>query len=98
MSETVNELRAGMEGRWIVQTEGSEHVFDFDAQTYRRFATAKEMPYDQTPLVFNPEYVIIWPKVGQSFALYLPIEEASGHMIRGKFRTSGPIVEIRRVE
>ena len=102
MTETVDELRPGMEGRWCVKTEsGTDHVFDFQKQTYTRFATANELEMDGTPFVFNPDGFIVWPKVGGEFSLYIPMNtvESGGWMgVRFKFRTSATITSIERVD
>jgi hypothetical protein len=36
-AETVAELTAGMTGRWLVVTQGSNHLWDLDQMTWARF-------------------------------------------------------------
>lgn len=98
MTETVHVLTPDHRGRWEVVTLGSVHTFDLDAQTYqRRNADGRNtLEFDQTPLVFDPDLMLQWPRVGDVFVLTIPMG-VRGEMIWAKHRISSVIQEIRRL-
>lgn len=64
----VDQLTADMKGRWIVQTQGSQHIWDLDAMTYKRLPGTRsqsgDFPFDRTPMTLTR--VERWPRVGDT--------------------------------
>jgi hypothetical protein len=60
----VNALEAGMTGRYLVTSRGSQHVWDLDKMTYTRLPgeTSQLFPYDGQAMEINK--VEVWPAVG----------------------------------
>lgn len=64
----VDELTAEMEGRWLVISQGSTHLWDLDNMAYRRFPGATSasggFPHDAEPMPITR--VDRWPAVGST--------------------------------
>jgi hypothetical protein len=98
MSDETVERLTEPEGRWLVVTQGSEHLFDFENGVYerRQMDGLNPLEFDRTPLVLDPANIYVWPRVGSFFRIVVPISTA-GEVVRAKFRQSSLIREIRRV-
>lgn len=63
--ETVQALNPGDTGRWLITTQGSQHVLDLDQGTYRRFAGSNRPVFDFDNQVHTFTALEQWPQVGQ---------------------------------
>src|SRR5262245_38235373 len=62
--EEVPELTESMLGRWLVCTQGSEHVWDLDAMTYQRLPGRDRGHFEFDGQVLRISRITRWPKVG----------------------------------
>lgn len=90
----VEELTPDMTGRWIVQTQGTLHVFDLDARTYerRQHDGLNPMRGDRTVRSLPRDSIIDWPKVGSLFRIVVSVDGYEGYI--GSVRTSSLIRSI----
>lgn len=67
-AQPVNELTAELDGRWLVISQGSTHLWDVDNMTYSRFpgsaSASGDFPYDAAPMPITR--VDRWPAVGST--------------------------------
>lgn len=66
----IYQLNSDMKGRYLVTTQGSEHIWDLDNMTYQRLHKSgnNAMFYDGQLLAIDE--VIQWPEIGQSFYFF----------------------------
>lgn len=90
----VEELTPGMTGRWIVQTQGTLHLFDLDAHEYerRQHDGLNPMRQDHTRVALPDDAIIVWPTVGSMFRIVVSVDGYDGYM--GSVRTSSLIRSI----
>lgn len=93
--ESEDALTAEMTGKWLVTTQGTEHIWDLDRRTYTRRPTAASksgaMAFDGEPRRIGR--VQRWPVVGdRSWVWY-----DSGYAME-EYRISSTIVSIERME
>lgn len=66
-------LAPGVGGCWLVETQGSTHVWDLDAMTYTRSpgprSRSGSFDYDNQPMPIT--CVERWPRVGSTSLVYL---------------------------
>lgn len=95
--EHVDALNPSMDGRWIVKTQGSEHVWDLDLNLYERHQLdgLNPMRCDRQPLALPPHNVLRWPEVGQVFIILVADVSDDPHTF-ATMRTSSLIVSITR--
>ena len=94
--EHVDALNPSMKGRWIVKTQGSEHVWDLDLHLYERHQLdgLNPMRRDREPLVLMPSHVMRWPEVGHVFIIL--VSDVSEDPTTATLRTSSLITSITR--
>ena len=63
-AETVEELTADTRGVWLVNTAGSQHIWDLDAMTYTRLPGEGRTQWDADGRAWPLLTVAKWPKVG----------------------------------
>lgn len=94
--EHVDALTPDMTGRWIIRTQGSDHVWDLDLHLYERHQLdgLNPMRRDREPLALMPRQVLRWPTVGRYFiiAVYDVADDPNVFTLR----TSSIIVSITR--
>jgi len=90
----VTELSPGMKGRWIVQTQGTLHLFDLDKWEYsrRQHDGLNPMRQDHEVVALPEDSIILWPQVGSLFRIVVSVDSYSGYM--GSVRTSSLIRSI----
>jgi len=70
--ESVDALSPDMGGRWLVTTQGSQHVWDIDTMRYARFPGADSISgtfaYDAQTVPLTR--VDRWPAVGSTFFIW----------------------------
>lgn len=93
----VQTLAGVPDGRWLVETQGSFHVWDLDAFTYARVpgreSRAGSMAYDGD--AFKIWSVSAWPTVG---ACALVDYTDPTNFTQTQFRRSSTVRSIRRIE
>lgn len=93
--DEVSVLTRGMSGRWLVTTQGSQHVWDLDAMTYQRIPGrgSAQMAHDhQTHPIVRVE---VRPIVGGYFRVWFTDPDDPGWE---QFRQSSTIRRIERLE
>ena len=68
--ETVDALHAGLGGRWLVTSQGSRHVWDLDAMTYRRLPGPGRKSFDYDGQQCPIDRIEVWPAVGRSSLVF----------------------------
>ncbi|MFS3128098.1 hypothetical protein ACLM5J_06810 [Nocardioides sp. Bht2] len=72
VESAVTQLKPGMRGVWLVETQGSSHIWDLDNMTYTRrpgpSSHAGGMRFDGNAMPITR--VEAWPKVGESFFVW----------------------------
>lgn len=66
----VDRLAPDLGGRWLVTTQGSEHVWDLDAMTYQRLPGLGRGQFDHDRTVVAIGRVEVWPAVGSCSLLF----------------------------
>ena len=70
--QQVAALAPGMGGCWLVETQGSTHVWDLDAMTYTRMpgprSRSGSFDYDNQPMPIT--HVERWPHVGSTSLVF----------------------------
>ncbi len=95
-TETVTELTPDHQGRWLVTTRGSKHIFDLTRMTYTRMPGEGRGQFvgDGEP---HRIYLIgVWPKVGESF--YVEFDDPQSPIDRVQTRLSSTVQSIERLE
>lgn len=93
----VDALTPGLGGRWLVETQGSTHVWDLDAMTYTRAPGPRSLSgsfdFDQQPMPIA--HIERWPQVGSTSLVYLdgPHEPERAEL----WRRSSRIVSITEI-
>lgn len=93
--DAVTELTADMRGRWLVTTEGSEHIFDLDARTYTRLRGDGREKFIGDGAPMRLYSVVEFPKVGDHFRIELFDCVPSGLIL---WRVSSPVARIERLD
>lgn len=91
-TETVQELTAEMSGRWLVTTQGSQHVWDLDAWTYERRPGRGRGNFQGDGVPQRIWAVGRFPKVGFSF--YVELDDTVDQV---QTRLSTEVVRIERL-
>lgn len=90
--ETVSELTADTGGRWLVTTQGSQHVWDLDAWTYERRPGRGRGQFVGDGVPQRIWCVGAFPKVGFSF--YVELDDTPTQV---QTRLSTEVVRIERI-
>ena len=90
----VEELIPHMGGKWVVQTQGTLHVFDLDEETYERrlHDGLNPMRADREIVDLPPSSILKWPKVGEVFHIVIDVDDYDGYF--GTHRRSSQIRSI----
>lgn len=82
----VEELIPHMGGKWVVQTQGTLHVWDLDEETYerRQHDGLNPMRSDREVVDLPPNNVITWPKVGEVFHILIEVDSYDGYGITSR--------------
>ena len=88
--ETVSELTADTGGRWLVTTQGSQHVWDLDAWTYERRPGRGRGQFQGDGSAQPIWSVGRFPRVGESF--YVELDDTATS-VQTRIST-----EVRRIE
>lgn len=59
-----DKLTPDMKGRWLVTSQGSQHVWDLDKMTYQRLRGENRARFDADGEVVKITRVSVWPAVG----------------------------------
>lgn len=92
----VDSLSHGIGGRWFVTTQGSEHVWDLDAMTYRRIPGVGRGQFDYDNETHPISRVDFWPEVGSFFRVWYD-DPHDPHYVE-QFRQSTAVRSIERLE
>lgn len=65
-----SELSPESRGKWLITTQGSQHVWDLDAMTYRRLPGEGRGKFAHDGRVVRITRVEAWPRIGQTFLLW----------------------------
>ncbi len=90
--ETVSELTADTGGRWLVTTQGSQHVWDLDAWTYERRPGRGRGQFVGDGVAQRIWSVGRFPKLGESF--YVELDDTVDQV---QTRLSTEVVRIERL-
>ncbi|WP_150461343.1 hypothetical protein [Nesterenkonia ebinurensis] len=97
IGETVQELTAESTGRWLVTSQGTQHIWDLDAMTYTRMPSSASksgaMEFDHRPMRLTR--VVWWPKVGER--PYLWYDDPEYPAFWEHYRISSVIKSIERL-
>lgn len=91
-TETVQELTADTGGRWLVTTQGSQHIWDLDAWTYERRPGRGRGNFQGDGVPQRIWSVKVFPRVGRSF--YVELDDTATEI---QFRISTEVVSIERI-
>ncbi|SOD73563.1 hypothetical protein SAMN05892883_2858 [Jatrophihabitans sp. GAS493] len=64
--DTIEALRDGLGGRWLVTSQGSQHVWDLDAMTYQRLRGEGRQRFAHDDATHPITRVVAYPAVGAS--------------------------------
>jgi hypothetical protein len=69
--ESVDELHAGLGGRWLVTThKGTRHIWCLETMTYQRLPVAGRQRFDYDGIVHPITRVGVYPTVGASSLVF----------------------------
>jgi hypothetical protein len=88
-------LHADLDGRWLVTSKRSRHIWDLDAMTYERVPAgqdSQQFDYDREPHPITR--VVAYPVVGESSHVIFDDPERPW---LEQFRISSPIRSIKRL-
>lgn len=70
LGEQVERLGPNMGGRWLVTTQGSEHIWDLDEMTYCRLPGESSRRFDHDSRFHPIDRVEWWPAVGECSLIF----------------------------
>lgn len=93
---SVDALRPGMTGVWVVHTQGSSHVFDLDRMTWRRIPSPSSGfgPQPTDGVEHTITEMRFWPRVGSLFVLW--IDDCDSGVTKERWHRSSRIRLIER--
>ena len=95
VSHVVTEISEGVDGRWLVRSGRSRHVWDLDAGTYMRMPSSASQPFEYDGVPHRITMVEWWPRLGQRSFVWF---DAPGDPVnREHYRVSSPIQSIERL-
>jgi len=95
MTRAVQELTSEMSGRWLVTTQGSQHVWDLDKMTYQRLPGEgrQRFPYDEQEVPVAR--VGAFPRVGEMSMVWY--DDPTVPEILERWLQSSRIVSIKEI-
>ncbi|MGZ6771752.1 MAG: hypothetical protein ACXVGA_04385 [Mycobacteriaceae bacterium] len=93
--QEVHRLGPHLGGRWLVTTQGSEHIWDLDLMTYLRLPGEGRGQFDQDRQVVAIGRVAVWPEVGSCSLLFY--DDPDRPHTHEQWRKSSRIRRIRRL-
>lgn len=91
-TETVDELTSTTGGRWLVTTQGSQHIWDLDSWTYERRPGRGRGNFQGDGVPQRIWRVGRFPRVGESF--YVELDDTATSV---QTRLSTEVVRIERI-
>ena len=92
----VDALSPESTGRWLVTTQGSQHIWDLDAMTYRRLPGDASGMFSHDDRVVRITRVERWPAVGGTSFLWFDDPEHPAFVEH--WRQSSRIEKIERLD
>lgn len=92
----VEELTSESSGSWLVTTQGSQHIFNFDNFFYKRMpqdSSSGSFHYDNLELKISR--IEIYPKVNSKF--YIFVDDLDFPNLLEHWRISSKIVSIQKI-
>jgi len=91
----VTALAASMGGRWLVTTQGSQHIWDLDAGTYRRLPGPSSKSFAHDRHTHRITHIEQYPQVGSRSLVWFddPTDPGLEH-----WRISSTIQSITRLD
>lgn len=93
--ETAELLTPGHDGRWLITTITSRHIWDLDRMTYQRLPGSTGTPMSNDDQEVAITRVAQWPAVGNQSLLFYDSPEAPS--LFEEFRLSAIINRIQRI-
>jgi hypothetical protein len=94
-SETVTELTDASTGKWLIETQGSTHLWDLDEMTWVRTQRDGLNPMDYDGKTLPIIHVKRMPKVGDTFFVWTSDHAQAFY---GEWHQSSTIKSITKVE
>jgi MFS family permease len=94
-SRVVTEISEGVDGRWLVRSGKSRHVWDLDAGTYMRMPSPASQPFAYDGVPHRITLVEWWPRLGQRSFVWF--DAPDDPVSREHYRVSSPIQSIERL-
>ena len=95
VSHVVTEISEGVDGRWLVRSGRSRHVWDLDAGTYMRMPSSASQPFEYDGVPHRITMVEWWPRLGQRSFVWF--DAPDDPVSREHYRVSSPIQSIERL-